>query len=193
MTVILTTRAEINLDTTYRVAWRKEAVRISEPALQRIAACRASFLRLIDSDPAPVIYGVTTAMGEFASPRLESEERDRHARIKAFAAATSFGDPLPDRVVRAIVLARLANFLEGNAATTPRMALAVAAMLDGRPMPIVPSPARAAPGKSSRSIRCSPSSRAIRARGEGARIADQRVALRGRHAGRRGLAAGAAR
>ena len=49
MTVILTTRAEINLDTTYRVAWRKEAVRISEAALQRIAACRASFLRLIDS------------------------------------------------------------------------------------------------------------------------------------------------
>jgi histidine ammonia-lyase len=46
---------------------------------------------------------------------------------------------LPDRVVRAIVLARLTNFLEGNAATTPRMALAVAAMLDGGPMPMVPS------------------------------------------------------
>ena len=106
--------------------------------MRRIAECRASFLQLIDSDPDLVIYGVTTSMGELASRRLERDERDRHARIKAFAAATSFGDPLPDRVVRAIVLARLANFLEGNAATTPRMALAVAAMLDGGPMPGVP-------------------------------------------------------
>ncbi|TGQ03266.1 histidine ammonia-lyase, partial [Mesorhizobium sp. M00.F.Ca.ET.217.01.1.1] len=93
-------------------------------------SCRASFLRLIETDPAPIIYGVTTAMGELASRKLERDERDRHARIKAFAAATSFGEPLPERVVRAIVLARLTNFIEGNAATSPRIAEAVAAMLD---------------------------------------------------------------
>ncbi|WP_368773828.1 aromatic amino acid lyase, partial [Mesorhizobium sp. M00.F.Ca.ET.217.01.1.1] len=87
-------------------------------------------MRLIETDPAPIIYGVTTAMGELASRKLERDERDRHARIKAFAAATSFGEPLPERVVRAIVLARLTNFIEGNAATSPRIAEAVAAMLD---------------------------------------------------------------
>ena len=147
MTIILTTRADINLDAVFRVAWQKDRVEISEQALQRIAECRASFLRLIESDPPPVIYGVTTAMGELASRRLEPDERDRHARIKAFAAATSFGDPLPDRVVRAIVLARLTNFIEGNAATTPRMALAVAAMLDGEPMPAVPSSGQGGAGE----------------------------------------------
>jgi histidine ammonia-lyase len=138
MTITLTTRADITLEAVFSVAWQRQSVTISDEALRRIAECRVSFLQLIDSDPDLVIYGVTTSMGEFASRRLERDERDRHARIKAFAAATSFGDPLPDRVVRAIVLARLANFLEGNAATTPRMALAVAAMLDGRPMPCVP-------------------------------------------------------
>jgi histidine ammonia-lyase len=137
MTVIVTTRADINLDSVYRVAWQNENVRISDGALQRIASCRGSFLQLIDNDPSLVIYGVTTAMGELASRRLGREERDRHARLKPVAAATSFGDPLPDRVVRAIVLARLANFLEGHAATTPRIALAVAAMLDGGPLPTV--------------------------------------------------------
>ncbi|TIX61306.1 MAG: histidine ammonia-lyase, partial [Mesorhizobium sp.] len=74
-------------------------------------------------------------------------ERDRHARIKAFAAATSFGEPLPERVVRAIVLARLTNFIEGNAATSPRIAQAVAAMLDGGPMPIVPSQGQGGAGE----------------------------------------------
>ncbi|TIX95983.1 MAG: histidine ammonia-lyase [Mesorhizobium sp.] len=147
MTTILTTREDINLSSVFRVAWKKDTVQISGKALQRIAECRASFLRLIETEPVPVIYGVTTAMGELASRRLELGERGRHARIKAFAAATSFGEPLPDRVVRAIVLARLANFLEGNAATTPRMALAVAAMLDGKPMPMVPSSGQGGAGE----------------------------------------------
>src|SRR4029079_8038646 len=147
MTVMLTKRADIDLDSVLAVAWKKEKVEIGPAALDRIERCRASFLKLIDSDPAPVIYGVTTAMGELASTRLAREERDRHARIKAFAAATSFGDPYPDRVVRGIVLARLANFLEGNAATTPRIALARAGMLDGRPMPIVPSSGQGGAGE----------------------------------------------
>jgi histidine ammonia-lyase len=147
MTISLKTRADINIDAVYRVAWRRENVKIADEALRRIAACRASFLELIEKDPGTVIYGVTTAMGELASRRLERDERDRHARIKAFAAATSFGDPLPDRVVRAIVLARLANFLEGHAATTPRVALAVAAMLDGEPMPVVPASGQGGAGE----------------------------------------------
>lgn len=147
MTVMVTKRADIDLDSVLRVAWQKENVRISAEALGQIARCRASFLQLIDNDPALVIYGVTTAMGELASTRLEKEERDRHARIKAFAAATSFGDPFPERIVRAFVLARLANFLEGNAATTPRIALAVAQMLDGRPMPAVPSSGQGGAGE----------------------------------------------
>jgi len=135
MTQVLTTRRDINLDSFFRVAWRGENVRISDEALERIAFCRASFLKLIDNDPTVVIYGVTTPNGELAKHRLSAEERDSHARMKPFPAATSFGDPLPDRVVRGIVFARLTNFLDGHAATTPRMAKAVAAMLDGGPMP----------------------------------------------------------
>src|SRR5262245_48163298 len=100
MTVTLTKRADITLDAVLAVAWRRESVRISQAALDQIARCRALFLKLIDSDPAPVIYGVTTAMGELASTKLACDERDRHARIKAFAAATSFGDPYPERIVR---------------------------------------------------------------------------------------------
>jgi len=137
MTVVLDRRADIDLEAFRRVAWQGEGLRIAEPALVRIASCRAAFLRLIDSDPQLVVYGVTTAMGELASRRLNQEERQRHARLKPFAAATSFGEPLPQRIVRGIILARLANFLEGHAATSPRIALAVAGMLDGGPLPKV--------------------------------------------------------
>lgn len=137
MTVLLTKRSDIDLAAFRRVAWQSEGVKLSDAALARIAECRQSFLQLIDRDPDLVIYGVTTAMGELASRRLTREEREHHARLKPYAAATAFGALLPERVVRGIVLARLANFIEGHAATTPRIALAVAAMLDGGPMPAV--------------------------------------------------------
>jgi histidine ammonia-lyase len=143
----LTSRNDINLDIAFRVAWQGEAVCFSESALRRIADCRAAFMRLIDADPNLVIYGVTTAMGELASRRLEPGERVRHARLKPFAAATSFGHPLPERVVRGIVFARLANFVEGNAATTPRIAEAVAAMLDGGLPPAVPGSGQGGAGE----------------------------------------------
>ena len=147
MTVVLTSRTDINLDTVHRVAWQGENVRLSETALRRIAACRESFLRLIDGDPDAVVYGVTTAMGELASQRLATSARDSHARLKPFAAATSFGDPLPNRIVRAIILARLANFLEGHAATSPRIAESVAAMLDLPSLPAVPGSGQGGAGE----------------------------------------------
>ena len=135
LTVILNNRWDVNLDAFFRVAWRREPVRISENAMQRIASSRASFLEMIERDPSVVVYGVTTAMGEQAGQRLTIEQRNRHARIKPFPAAIAFGDYLPERTVRGIVLARLTNFLEGHAATSPRIAQAVAAMLDGGPLP----------------------------------------------------------
>ena len=179
MTVTVETRWDINLTTLYRVAWQREDVRIADAALARIASSRASFLELIDKDPSVVIYGVTTAMGERASQRLAPEERDGHARLKPFAAATSFGDSLPDRTVRGIVFARLTNFLEGHAATTPRIARAVAAMLDGGSCRRCLPPAREARARSLRCIRCCAARHALRAQVEGTRLADQRLALRG--------------
>jgi histidine ammonia-lyase len=137
LTLVLKNRWDIDLDAVYRVAMQRERVSIADSAMRKITACRASFLELIDRDPNIVIYGVTTSMGEQASQRLTVEQRDRHARIKPFPAAIAFGDYLPDRVVRGIVLARLTNFIEGHSATTPRIVQAVANMLDGSPMPPV--------------------------------------------------------
>ena len=147
MTVIVNTRSDINLTALFRVAWQRENVRIGATALKRIASSRSLFLELIDKDPSVVIYGVTTAMGERASHRLTREEREQHARIKPFPAATSFGDYLPDRTVRGIVFARLTNFVEGHSATTPRIAQAVAEMLDGESMPPVPASGQGGAGE----------------------------------------------
>ena len=101
-----------------------------------VARRREELLALVAADPARKLYGINVHAGD-GSDRLmtEAEQRD-YAR--GLHSATSFGEPLPRRVVRGIVLARLANFIEGHAGVTPELVRLVAERLDGRDLPPVP-------------------------------------------------------
>lgn len=136
MTLVLDSRRDIDLAAVERVAWQGDSVRFSPASLERMQSSREAFLRLLD-DPDVVVYGVTSGYGQMATQRLDGEARRRHAALPPHANQVTFGPPLPERVTRAIVLARLANYVEGHAAITPAMAEAVAAMLDGEALPPV--------------------------------------------------------
>jgi histidine ammonia-lyase len=139
MSVPIATRADISLDAVRRVAWDGEGVALAPEALQRIDGAHASFTAFVEArvaeDPGALIYGTTTAPGDGAAVALTPEAQAR--RPTRLWTAHAFGAPLPDRVVRAIVLARLANFVDGHAAVRADVARAVAGMLDA-PLPEVP-------------------------------------------------------
>lgn len=137
MPVWIADRTDLTLDVVERVAWRGEPIRLAPEALERIAASRRSFVDLLEQEPDVNIYGVTHGVGDRASVRLSTEERSRQAAAVADI-GVSFGRALPERVTRAIVLARLANLIEGHAAVTPDLAEAVAGLLGGPPLPPVP-------------------------------------------------------
>ena len=139
MTVMIESREGITLASYERVAWGNEAVTFSPRAIQRMTEARSAFLNLIDQDPDVVIYGVTSGYGQRANLRFTPEERRAHAARPPRTAASPFGAPLPNRVVRGIVVARLTNFVEGHSAISPDLARAVAAMLEAREMPAVSS------------------------------------------------------
>lgn len=138
MTVVVSSRADFTLANALRVGWEGEGVAFGEPARARMRACREAFLRLIDR-PGITVYGVTSGYGQMAKVRLTPEQRRAHAARPAHAAMTSFGEPLPERVTRALVFARLTNYVEGHAAITPALAERVAAMLAAGALPPVPA------------------------------------------------------
>ena len=137
MTVLLAGRDDVSLEAFTRVAWRGEGVELAPAALARMTACRREFLALLAADPSLSVYGVTTGTGEGAGALLAPAAR-AEAATRAPVNGSSFGEPLPERVVRGIVLARLTTFIEGNAAVRPELARAVGALLDG-PLPEVPA------------------------------------------------------
>ena len=138
MTVLVESRADFTLEAARRVAWEGEGVELGARALAAMQQGRRRLERILDHDPEVTIYGVTTGVGHYARKKLSPEERAQWANLSMARIAASWGDPLPERVVRVIVLARLTNFVEGHAAVSPEIAQGVAAMLAGDGLPAVP-------------------------------------------------------
>ncbi len=147
MTVLVETRADLTLEAARRVAWEGEGVELGATALAAIARGRERLERIVEHDPDVTIYGVTTGPGQLARRVLTPEQRERWAGMSPARIAASWGDPLPDRVVRAIVLARLTNFVEGHSAVSPDIARRVAAMLDRDTMPMIPAKGQGGAGE----------------------------------------------
>jgi histidine ammonia-lyase len=137
VTVELARRADIDLVAYRRVAWDGEEVAIAPAALELIGDRRERFEAFLAAHPQRRFYGINVHAGDGSDRPLDEAARRDYAR--GMQSAISFGAPLPRRVVRGIVLARLANFVEGHSAVTPGLAAAVAAMLDGRSLPDVPA------------------------------------------------------
>ena len=147
MTVLVETRADLTLETARRVAWEGEGVELGARALAAMAQGRERLERILDHDPEITIYGVTTGPGRLARTKLTPEQREQWAGMSPARAAASWGDPLPERVVRSIVLARLTNFVEGHAAVSPEIAQGVAAMLGEGRLPVVPAKGQGGAGE----------------------------------------------
>jgi histidine ammonia-lyase len=145
MSLVLETRSDLTLEGLRRVAWDGEGVEIGRHAITVMDRAHGSFNALVESllaaDPGALIYGVTTGPGDRGMELLTEERPSR------LWTAASFGEPLPRRVVRGIVFARLANFLEGHAAVRGEVAKAVAAMLDSPELPAVPAESNGGAGE----------------------------------------------
>ena len=141
MTVVLNARSDITLDALRRVAWDGEGVELGPEAIAQMDRAHDAFdgyvkARLAE-EPDALIYGVTTGPGDDGRRTL-SDEAARRRPTRLWTAA-SFGEPLPERVVRGIVLARLANFVEGHATARGDVGRAISAMLEGLSLPSVPA------------------------------------------------------
>jgi len=137
VSVLVDARTDITLEAFRRVAWEGDRVEIGARAAATMDRSHESFSAYLKArlaeDPQAVIYGVTTAPGDGGTRNLEAGA-PRPTRLWT---AASFGEPLPNRVVRGIVLARLANFVDGHATARAEIGRAIAAMLE-RPLPEVP-------------------------------------------------------
>ena len=147
MTVVVNRRADFTLDSFRRVAFAREDVEIGPAARDAMAGARRGFLALLDSDRTAFIYGTTTRPGVEVATAVPPDEQREYARLFRAESGYGFGGGChAEQVVRGMVFARLADFVEGHARVRPEFAERVAALLRSR-LPCVPLDGQAGPGE----------------------------------------------
>ncbi|MDQ2744634.1 MAG: aromatic amino acid ammonia-lyase [Chloroflexota bacterium] len=115
--MVLRSAADLTLETLDAVAWENRRLMLHPQLLDALATTRAGMLRaLADGRHA---YGVTTGMGYLATVDLDEEAR--HTQQANLLLGRAVGGPpfLDHGEARAVLVARLASFLGGQAGVTP--------------------------------------------------------------------------
>ena len=136
MTITIDSSKDFDLETYRRVAWGGEDLEFTQHCMHQIQAWREEFLETMAAHQGEPIYGVNVGAGDGSFNRLDSNTETSY--LNGLNSATSFGRPLPERVVRGMLFTRLASFVDGSSAVSPALTQHVAAMLN-QPLPSVPA------------------------------------------------------
>ncbi len=135
--VVIKTRRDFTPDVYRRVCWNHTPISIDPETVKAIDASREEFLQFLKAHPELNIYGVNIHSGDWAKKRLSKDDLNSYLR-QGLNTGVSFGDPLPDRVVRGIVLARMVGMVSGNSASSGALTVHICKMLKNPVQPKVP-------------------------------------------------------
>jgi histidine ammonia-lyase len=130
----------LTLEAIADVARAGKKVQLSAEARARIDAARAVVDRIADGgDAAPAVYGVNTGFGFLADVRISADEIRNLQRNLIRSHAAGVGAPLPEPVVRAMMLLRAQVLSLGHSGVRAVVAELLCEMLNRGVHPIIPS------------------------------------------------------
>ena len=127
---------DLTIKDVVTVARRDEPIGLERGAAHAVDAA-AKYVRQLVASAEPV-YGVTTGFGDLASVRVSPEDSRQLQRNLVRSHAVGTGDPLPDEVVRAILLLRANTLAAGRSGVRTDTIELLIDMLDRGVLPIVP-------------------------------------------------------
>ncbi|HKZ19622.1 MAG TPA: histidine ammonia-lyase [Acidimicrobiia bacterium] len=126
----------LTVEDVVAVARRQASVVLGSGVAARMEPARRVVEKALDSDA--VVYGVTTGFGALASTRVDREEAaDLQVNLLRSHAA-GVGDPLPDEVVRAMLLLRARTLSQGHSGVRAVVAERLLDLLAADLLPLVP-------------------------------------------------------
>jgi len=115
-----------------------QAVAIAADDLEaRLAPARRVVEAAVTSDE--VVYGITTGFGALATTHIGKSETETLQYNLVRSHATGVGDPLPDEVVRAVLLLRARTLAQGHSGVRPVVVQKLLELLARGILPVVPS------------------------------------------------------
>jgi histidine ammonia-lyase len=112
----------------------KIEVELSEAARERMAGAHRAAAEATDRR---AVYGRTTGVGANRSVAVTGGDEREHGRRLLWSHAGGMGEPLPEEVVRAAILIRLAQLAAGGGGQRPELADALATLLLRDDLPVL--------------------------------------------------------
>lgn len=103
----------------------------------RLAPARRIVDEAVESED--VVYGITTGFGALATTHIGKNETEALQYNLLRSHATGVGDPMPDDVVRAMLLLRARTLAQGHSGVRPIIVHKLLELLDSGLVPVVPS------------------------------------------------------
>jgi histidine ammonia-lyase len=129
----------LSVDEVVAVARRGEKVApLDAPVRERMSRTNEWLEEAVAAGDRP-IYGVNTGFGHLATARVRPEEAGRLSRNLILNCCAGVGPPLPEDVVRAMMVIRANTLARGNSGVRPELADSFIRMLNKGVRPYVPS------------------------------------------------------
>jgi histidine ammonia-lyase len=119
------------------VARRRLTARPPPDLAARLAPARAVVEEAVESGA--VVYGITTGFGALAGTHIGREETEALQLNLLRSHASGVGDPLPDELVRAMLVLRARTLAQGHSGVRPLVVERLLEMLERDILPVVPS------------------------------------------------------
>ena len=104
---------------------------------ERMGPARSVVQSAVDSGE--VVYGITTGFGALASTSIGRDQTEALQLNLVRSHAAGVGDPLPEEMVRAMLLLRARTLAQGHSGVRPLIVERLLEMLDRGILPVVPS------------------------------------------------------
>ena len=134
--MIRLTGHDLTIKDVVAVARRDEPAGLERGAAHAVEAA-AKYVRQLAASPEPV-YGVTTGFGDLATVRVSPDDSRQLQRNLVRSHAVGTGDPLPEEVVRAVLLLRANTLAAGRSGVRTDTIELLVDMLDRGVVPVVP-------------------------------------------------------
>ncbi len=136
MKTLLIDGSHLTIEEVRQTAREGAMVKLTEEAAQKVIASRAVVEAFVDEEK--VVYGITTGFGKFSDVLISKDEAKELQRNLIMSHACGVGQPLPEEVVRAIMLLRANALSKGFSGVRLETINTLLHMLNKGVHPVIP-------------------------------------------------------
>ncbi|RJQ91290.1 histidine ammonia-lyase [Amycolatopsis panacis] len=137
MTTIAISGERLSLDALRPVYRGPVKVELTQQALENVRRGHQVILDAIGRGD--VVYGVNTGFGKLADRRISPGDLAELQRRSVLSHMVGVGDPLPDEIVRAILVVKLIGLARGHSGVRTEITEMLAALINADVLPVVPA------------------------------------------------------